>query len=126
MNNHRGHRGHRGHRVMIMYSVTSVTSVANSLHTPAACLCDCTGGVTVRRHGTARTKALGLAEIDLRLTGFHSLEYCLPHKGLQDHRVGCDSGVDDQFYFPNPAVRRQRQLGRAVAADQIGYAEKSL
>src|SRR5262245_25374993 len=85
-----------------------------------------TGRVTMRRHGAARAKALRLAEIDLRPTGFPSLEDRLSDKGLEDGGVGCDSGVDDQVRFPNPAVRRERQLRFAVAAHQIGHAEKPL
>src|SRR5215475_3300314 len=80
----------------------------------------------MRRHWPSRTEALRLAEFDLRLTIFSSLENRLSHKSLEDGRISCDSGVDNQIRFTNPAVRRERQFRLAVAADQIGHAEKSL
>src|SRR5262245_52656169 len=80
----------------------------------------------MRRRGSARAEALRLAEFDLRLTGFASLENSLSHKSLEDRRVSRDSGVDDQIRFTNPAVRRQGQFRLAVAADQVGHAEKPL
>ena len=80
----------------------------------------------MRRNGPSRTKALRLAEIDLRLAGFPRLENRISHKGLEDGRVGCDSGVDDQVRFTNATMRWKRQLRLAVAAHQIGHAEKSL
>src|SRR5262245_15843775 len=65
------------------------------------------GSVPMSRNGTARAKALSLAEIDLRLSGFRGLGDCLLHESLEDRRIDCDSGIDDQFHFPNAAVGRQ-------------------
>src|SRR5262245_17447355 len=83
------------------------------------------GRVSMSRHGPAWTEALCLSEADLRPSGFSRLENSLSHNGLEDRRIGCDSGVDDQVYFSNAAIRWQRQLRLAVSTHQIGHAKKT-
>src|SRR5262245_51752164 len=73
----------------------------------------------MRRNGPPCPKALCPMEIDLRLSSFSCLENRIPHKGLQDRRVGCAPCIDDQKAKKrcslSPPSGAMRRIGAATA-----------
>ena len=80
----------------------------------------------MRGHRASGTKTLRLAKPGIGVPTLAGGENGRFHVLFEQVGIAGDPGVDNQIDFFGPAIRRQRQFGAAVVANEIGDAEKSL